>query len=89
MTLTTEQIVSKHINRIIWERMNKAMASQGRTFVWNPRSKYHVKRKIRKVRVTYGGNVELTFWTPLKGRLSKLFTIEPTIDCMEDFSIID
>ena len=81
MTLTTEQIISK--------RMNKAMASEGRTFVWNPTSKFHVKRKIRKVRLTLGGNIELTFFHPLKGRLSKLFTIEPTIDCMEDFCIVD
>ena len=79
--MTTEEIIK--------ERMNKAMSSKGKTFVWNPRSKFHVKRKIKDVRLTFGGNVELTFFHPLRGRTSKLFTIEPTLSCMEDHCIVD
>ena len=32
---------------IIRNRMNRAMSSKGKTFIWNPRSKFHVKRKIK------------------------------------------
>ena len=34
--------------------MNVAMTSKGRTFVWNPCSKFNVKRKIKDVRLTFG-----------------------------------
>ena len=49
------------LEEIIRNRMNKAMSSKGKTFFWNPTSKFHVKRKIKNVRLTFGGNVELTF----------------------------
>ena len=78
----------------IKNRMNEAMSSNGRTFVWNPRSKFQVRRKIRNVRLTFGNNVELTFKTPLIDRsknvfTSRLFTIKPTLECLETFSIVD
>ncbi len=75
--------------KLIKNVMNSLMSSKGRTFVWNPRSKFNVRRKIKDVRLTFGGNVELTFFHPLKGRTSKLFTIEPTLSCMEDHCIVD
>jgi len=79
--MTTEEIIK--------ERMNRAMSSKGKTFFWNPRSKFHVKRKIKDVRLTFGGNVELTFFRPLPSKTSRLFTIEPTLDCMDGFCIAD
>ena len=69
--------------------MNVAMTSKGRTFVWNPCSKFNVKRKIKDVRLTFGGNVELTFFHPLPSKTSRLFTIEPTLDCMDGHCITD
>ena len=36
----------------IKDRMNMALASKGRTFVLNPRSKFQVRRKIKDVRLT-------------------------------------
>ena len=51
--MTTEEIINN--------RMNRAMTSRGKTFIWNPRSKFHVKRKIKNVRLTFGNNVELSF----------------------------
>ena len=80
-TMTTEEIIK--------DRMNRALTSKGRTFVWNPTSKFNIKRKIKDVRLTFGGNVELTFFHPLRGRTSNLFTIEPTLSCMEEHCIID
>jgi len=77
------------LNEIIKDRMNEAMDSKGRTFVWNPRSKFNIRRKIRNTRLTFGGNVELSFFHPIEGRTSKLFTIEPTLDCLDNFCIID
>ncbi len=74
---------------IVKDRMNEAMDSKGRTFVWNPRSKFNIRRKIRNTRLTFGGNVELSFFHPIEGRTSKLFTIEPTLNCLDNFSIID
>ena len=79
--MTTEEIIK--------ERMNKAMTSKGRTFIWNPTSKFHVKRKIKDARLTFGGNVELTFFHPLPSKTSRLFTIKPTFECMEDFCIVE
>ena len=74
---------------IIRNRMNRAMSSKGSTFVWNPTSKFNVRRKIKDVRLTFGGNVELTFFAPLPSKTSRLFTIKPTFECMEDFCIVD
>ena len=74
---------------IIRNRMNRAMSSKGSTFVWNPTSKFNVRRKIKDVRLTFGDNIELTFFHPLPSKTSKLFTIEPTLDCMDDFCIVD
>ena len=74
---------------IIRNRMNRAMSSKGSTFVWNPTSKFNVRRKIKNVRLTFGDNIELTFFHPLPSKTSKLFTIEPTLDCMDDFCIVD
>ena len=79
--MTTEEIINN--------RMNRAMTSRGKTFIWNPRSKFNVKRKIKNVRLTFGDNIELTFFHPLPSKTSKLFTIEPTLDCMDDFCIVD
>ena len=79
--MTTEEIINN--------RMNRAMTSRGKTFILNPRSKFHVKRKIKNVRLTFGDNIELTFFHPLPSKTSKLFTIEPTLDCMDDFCIVD
>ena len=75
--------------KLIRNGMNRAMSSKGKTFIWNPRSKFHVKRKIKDVRLTFGGNVELTFFDPLPSKPSRLFTIEPTLDCMDSFCIAD
>ena len=69
--------------------MNVAMTSKDRTFVWNPRSKFNVKRKIKDARLTLGGNIELTFFHPLPSKTSRLFTIEPTLDCMDGHCITD
>ena len=69
--------------------MNVAMTSKGRPFVWNPRSKFNVKRKIKDVRLTFGNNIELSFWRALPSMTSKLFTITPTAECMESFTIMD
>ena len=69
--------------------MNVAMTSKGRTFVWNPCSKFNVKRKIKNVRLTFGNNIELSFWRALPSMTSKLFTIIPTAECMESFTIMD
>ena len=79
--MTTEEIIK--------ERMNKAMSSKGKTFFWNPRSKFHVKRKIKDVRLTFGDNIELTFSEALPGKFTRLFTVEPTVDCLESFSVIN
>tara|TARA_Y100001951_G_scaffold56386_1_gene44684 strand:- start:1132 stop:1392 length:261 start_codon:yes stop_codon:yes gene_type:complete len=80
----------------IKDRMNMALASKGRTFVLNPRSKFQVRRKIKDVRLTFGNGAELTFFHPLPrwdgsnwDRTSRLFTITPTFGCMESFSIVD
>ena len=75
--------------KLIKDVMNSLMTSKGRTFVWNPRSKFNVKRKIKDVRLTFGNNVELTFWRELPSMTSKLFTITPTAECMESFTIMD
>lgn len=74
---------------IIRNRMNMAMSSKGSTFVWNPTSKFNVRRKIKDVRLTFGGNIELTFFHPLPSKTSRLFTIEPTLRCMESFCIMN
>ena len=74
---------------IVKDRMNSALRSEGRTFVWNPRSKFNVRRKIKNVRLTFGNNVELSFWRALPSMTSKLFTITPTAECMESFTIMD
>tara|TARA_Y100000034_G_scaffold86645_1_gene103883 strand:- start:435 stop:683 length:249 start_codon:yes stop_codon:yes gene_type:complete len=74
---------------LIKEIMNMILSSKGRTFVWNPRSKFQVRRKIKDVRLTFGGNIELTFFHPLKGKTSKLFTVEPTLGCLESFSVVN
>jgi hypothetical protein len=74
---------------IIRNRMNRAMSSKGSTFVWNPTSKFNVRRKIKDVRLTFGGNIELTFFHPLPSKTSRLFTIEPTLRCMESFCIMN
>ena len=83
------RIHKEKVEMVIAERMNRAMASEGKTFVLNPHSKFNVKRKIKNVRLTFGGNIELTFFHPLPEKTSRLFTIEPTVDCMENFSIVD
>ena len=83
------RIHKEKVEMVIAERMNRAMAAEGKTFVLNPRSKFNVKRKIKNVRLTFGGNIELTFFHPLPEKTSRLFTIEPTVDCMENFSIVD
>ena len=75
--------------KLIKNVMNSLMTSKGRTFVWNPRSKFNVRRKIKDVRLTFGGNVELTFFAPLPSKTSRLFTIEPTMDCMDSFCIMN
>ena len=75
--------------KLIKDVMNSLMTSKGRTFVWNPRSKFNVRRKIKDVRLTFGGNVELTFFAPLPSKTSRLFTIEPTMDCMDSFCIMN
>ena len=75
--------------KLIKNVMNSLMTSKGRTFVWNPCSKFNVKRKIKNVRLTFGNNVELSFWHPLPSMTSKLFTITPTAECMESFTIMD
>ena len=77
------------IEEIINNRMNGAMTSRGKTFVWNPRSKFNVRRKIKNVRLTFGGNIELSFFHPIEGRTSRLFTVTPSLDCLESFSIVD
>ena len=69
--------------------MNSRMTSKGRTFVWNPRSKFNVRRKIKDVRLTFGNSVELTFFRPLPGRTSRLMTITPVGASFQDFTIID
>ena len=74
---------------LIKEIMNMLLTSRGRTFVWNPRSKFQVRRKIKDVRLTFGDNVELTFFHPLPSKTSKLFTVKPTVDCLESFSVVD
>jgi len=74
---------------LIKEIMNMLLTSKGRTFVWNPRSKFQVRRKIKDVRLTFGDNVELTFFHPLPSKTSKLFTVKPTVDCLESFSVVD
>ena len=81
---------------LIKEIMNSLLTSKGRTFVWNPRSKFQVRREIKDVRLTFGDNIELTFFHPLPrwdgsvwDRTSRLFTITPTVDCLENFRIID
>ena len=74
---------------LIKEMMNMLLTSRGRTFVWNPRSKFQVRRKIKDVRLTFGDNVELTFFHPLPSKTSKLFTVKPTVDCLESFSVVD
>ncbi len=74
---------------LIKEIMNMLLTSRGRTFVWNPRSKFQVRRKIKNVRLTFGDNVELTFFHPLPSKTSKLFTVKPTVDCLESFSVVD
>ena len=74
---------------IIRNRMNRAMSSKGSTFDWNPTSKFNVRRKIKDVRLTFGGNIELTFFHQLPSKTSRLFTIEPTLRCMESFCIMN
>ena len=74
---------------LIKEIMNMLLSSKGRTFVWNPRSKFQVRRKIEDVRLTFGDNIELTFSEALPGKFTRLFTVEPTVDCLESFSVID
>ena len=69
--------------------MNSLMTSKGRTFVWNPRSKFNVRRKIKDVRLTFGNSVELTFFRPLPGRTSRLMTITPVGASFQDFTIIN
>ena len=76
------------LTEIIKKRMNEALDSEGRTFVWNPRSKFNVKRKVRSTRLTLGGNIELTLFHPLPGRTSKLVTIEPTLSWMENHTFL-
>ena len=83
------RIHKEKVEMVIAERMNRAMSSKGKTFIWNPRSKFNVKRKIKDVRLTFGNNVELTFFHPLPSKTSRLFTIKPTFECMEDFCIVD
>ena len=83
------RIFSMSTEEIIRNRMNRAMSSKGKTFIWNPKSKFHVKRKIKEVRLTFGGNVELTFFHPLPSKRSRLFTIVPTWECMEDFCTVE
>ena len=83
------RIHKEKVEMVIAERMNRAMASEGKTFVLNPRSKFNVKRKIKNVRLTFGGNIELTFFHPLPSKTSRLFTIEPTLRCMESFCIMN
>ena len=75
--------------KLIKNVMNSLMTSKGRTFVWNPRSKFNVRRKIKDVRLTFGNSVELTFFRPLPGKTSKLFTVVPVTDNFQDFTIID
>jgi hypothetical protein len=81
---------------LIKEIMNMLLASKGRTFVWNPRSKFQARRKINDVRLTFGNNIELTFSHPLPrwdgsdwNRTSRLFTVEPTEECLSSFSVVD
>ena len=74
---------------LIKEIMNMLLTSRGRTFVWNPRSKFQVRRKIKDVRLTFGDNVELTFFHPLPSNTSKLFTVKPTVDFLKSFSVVD
>ena len=73
----------------IKKTMYMVLSSEGKTFVWNPQSKFQTRRKIQRVRLSYGGNVELTFSQPLPNRTSHLFTVEPTVDCLKSFSIVD
>ncbi len=75
--------------KLIKNVMNSLMTSKGRTFVWNPRSKFNVRRKIKDVRLTFGNNVELAFFRPLPGRTSNLMTIAPKEASFQDFTIID
>ena len=83
------RVFRKTTEEIIKERMHKSMNSKGRTFIWNPTSNINVKRKIKDARLTFGGNVELTFFHPLPSKTSRLFTIEPTLDCMDGHCITD
>ena len=73
----------------IKDAMNMLLSSKGRTFVWNPRSKFSVKRKIKDVRLTFGNGAELTFSEALPGKSSRLFTVIPTLECLESFTIMD
>ncbi len=75
--------------KLIKNVMNTLMTSKGRTFVHNPRSKFNVKRKIKDVRLAFGNSVELTFFRPLPGKTSRLFTVAPVTDNFQSFSIID
>ena len=74
----------------IKNKMNEAIDSKGRSFVWNHMARFgQVRRKILNTRLMFGGSIELTFKVPLPGRTSRLFTVEPTADCMRDFVFVD
>ena len=69
--------------------MSDIMASIGRAQLNRIKEFGQVRRKILNTRLTFGGSVELTFKTPLPGRMSRLFTVEPTSDCMRNFVFVD
>ena len=81
----------KNLQKVIRKRMNDALCAEGGTFIWNPTSRYHQKRKITKTTLTPERNVKLTLNLPLKTSHdepeSEVFIIEPTLSCMENYSI--
>ena len=81
----------KNLQKVISKRMNDALCAEGGTFIWNPTSRYHQKRKITKTTLTPERNIKLTLNLPLKTNHdepeSKVFIIEPTLSCMENYSI--
>jgi len=81
----------KNLQKVIKKRMSDALRTEGGTFFWNPRSRYHKKFKIIGTTLTPKGNIKVTLNKPLKTKhdepARKFFVIEPTLDCMERYCI--
>ena len=69
--------------KLIRNGMNRAMSSKGNTIIWNPRSKFNVKRKIKDVRLTFGNNIELNS----NYNLGIIILCAPIIKVSEAFNI--